>query len=254
VAVVLVGAAAATLAVRALGHEPHRSVGIDVSGLPSAPALGLPVGAPVPLHDRGLTRWQAVRRDTTARATPSPGARAVGRLPALTPEGTTNVVLPRRVARDAGGGLWVRVALPVLPNGTEGWVPRAALGAAGSISTHLVVDRRRFSLVLVRGGRVALRARIGVGMPGAPTPRGRFVVRDKLTRYRSAFYGPVAFGTSARSPTLTDWPAGGFVGIHGTDRPDLIPGRISHGCIRMRNADIVRLARLMPVGTPITIR
>jgi lipoprotein-anchoring transpeptidase ErfK/SrfK len=64
----------------------------------------------------------------------------------------------------------------------------------------------------------------------------------------------VAFGTSARSSVLTDWPAGGYVGIHGTDEPDLLPGRVSHGCIRMRNADIVRLARLMPMGTPLTIR
>ncbi|CAA9524883.1 MAG: Protein erfK/srfK precursor, partial [uncultured Solirubrobacteraceae bacterium] len=47
---------------------------------------------------------------------------------------------------------------------------------------------------------------------------------------------------------------GGFVGIHGTDRPDLIPGRVSHGCIRMRNPDILRLGRLMPVGTPVVIR
>ena len=75
-----------------------------------------------------------------------------------------------------------------------------------------------------------------------------------LSRYASPFYGPVAFGTSARSAVLTDWPAGGFVGIHGTDQPELIPGRVSHGCIRLRNADIVRLARLMPVGTPVTIR
>ena len=44
-------------------------------------------------------------------------------------------------------------------------------------------------------------------------------------------------------------PAGGYVGIHGTDRPDLLPGRISHGCIRLRNAD----TRQMPVGTPVTI-
>jgi lipoprotein-anchoring transpeptidase ErfK/SrfK len=90
-------------------------------------------------------------------------------------------------------------------------------------------------------------------MPAAPTPRGRFYVRNRLTRYRSPVYGPVAFGTSARSETITDWPAGGFVGIHGTDRPDLIPGRVSHGCVRMRNADILRLARLMPIGTPVRI-
>ena len=44
-----------------------------------------------------------------------------------------------------------------------------------------------------------------------------------------------------------------FIGIHGTDRPELIPGRISHGCIRMRNADILALAKLMPIGTPLTI-
>ena len=61
-------------------------------------------------------------------------------------------------------------------------------------------------------------------------------------------------GRARRSPTLTDWPAGGFVGIHRTDRPDLLPGRVSHGCIRLRNADILRLARLMPVGTPVTVR
>jgi lipoprotein-anchoring transpeptidase ErfK/SrfK len=53
---------------------------------------------------------------------------------------------------------------------------------------------------------------------------------------------------------LTDWPDGGFVGIHGTDAPELIPGRVSHGCIRLRNHDILRLAKLMPVGTPLTIK
>ena len=75
-----------------------------------------------------------------------------------------------------------------------------------------------------------------------------------MTRYASPFYGPVAFGTSARSSVLTDWPASGFVGIHGTNRPELLPGRVSHGCIRLRNEDIRELARLMPIGTPITIR
>ena len=52
-------------------------------------------------------------------------------------------------------------------------------------------------------------------------------------------YGPVAFITSATSPTLTDWPGGGIVGVHGTNTPGLIPGRISHGCVRLRNADIL---------------
>jgi len=110
------------------------------------------------------------------------------------------------------------------------------------------------TLTLAAANPLAARMFIGAAVAGTtPTPGGVFYVRNRLTRYRSPFYGPVAFGTSARSTTLTDWPGGGFIGIHGTDRPDLIPGRVSHGCVRLRNAAILRLARLMPVGTPIRI-
>jgi hypothetical protein len=170
-----------------------------------------------------------------------------------TPEGTDNVVAVDGRRADAAGRPWVRVELAVLPNGRTGWVPRAALGGYVTVRTRLDLDLEHLSATLYRRGRPVLRAPIGVGMPGWPTPRGRFYVRDRLTRYRSPVYGPVAFGTSARSPAATDWPAGGYVGIHGTDRPDLVPGRISHGCVRMRNADVLSLARLMPVGTPIRI-
>jgi L,D-transpeptidase-like protein len=199
--------------------------------------------------ERDATRWAAVRRASAVRATPGARGRVVGRMNARTAEGTTNIVvaLARRSVR---GALWVRVRVP---NAT-GWVPRGALGGYGVVDTRLVVDRRRLTATLLRAGRPVFRTRVGIGRPGAPTPAGSFYVRDRLTRYASPTYGPVAFGTSATSPTLTDWPAGGFVGIHGTDRPDLIPGRVSHGCIRMRNAAILRLARLMPVGTPVTVR
>jgi lipoprotein-anchoring transpeptidase ErfK/SrfK len=70
----------------------------------------------------------------------------------------------------------------------------------------------------------------------------------------SGAYGPLAFGTSAYSPKLTDWPGGGAVGIHGTNEPQRVPGLPSHGCIRLRNKDILRLGRLMPVGTPVLVR
>jgi lipoprotein-anchoring transpeptidase ErfK/SrfK len=115
------------------------------------------------------------------------------------------------------------------------------------------VDLGRLRATLYRDRRPVFRAPVGVGSEGSPTPRGEFYIRNKLTRYHSPTYGPVAFGTSAQSPTATDWPAGGFVGIHGTDRPELVPGRVSHGCIRMRDADVVALAKRLPVGTPLTI-
>jgi lipoprotein-anchoring transpeptidase ErfK/SrfK len=150
--------------------------------------------------------------------------------------------------------VWVEVRLPSLPNGRVGWVQRGALGGYETVNTHLVVDREYARATLYRNGEVIFTAPVGIGADSTPTPAGEFMIRNELTRYASPFYGPVAFGTTARSATLTDWPAGGFVGIHGTDEPGLIPGRVSHGCIRMRNPDIRRLAMLMPIGTPLTIR
>ena len=80
-------------------------------------------------------------------------------------------------------------------------------------------------------------------------------MRERLVPAESdSIYGVLAFGLSAYSRFRTDWPGGGQVGIHGTNEPDLIPGHISNGCIRLRNADISRVGRLMPIGTPVLIR
>jgi lipoprotein-anchoring transpeptidase ErfK/SrfK len=198
-------------------------------------------------------RWAPVSRTTVARARPVAGAPPVAALSAQTPEGTSNLVEVVGQRRSQGR-LWLRVRLPVLPNNTLGWVARSAVGGYHFVHTHLVIDVERLSATLYRDGRKVFSAPVGVGASYWPTPKGRFYVRNKLTRYASPFYGPIAFGTSARSEVLTDWPDGGFVGIHGTSQPELVPGRVSHGCVRLRNADILRLARLMPVGTPVTIR
>jgi lipoprotein-anchoring transpeptidase ErfK/SrfK len=121
------------------------------------------------------------------------------------------------------------------------------------VRTRLFVDTRRLRVRLERKGRTVLRAPVGAGQRRWPTPTGEFYVRNELRGFRSPAYGPVAFGISARSAVLTDWPGGGFIGIHGTNQPSLIPGRVSHGCIRLRNRDVLRLARRMPVGTPVSI-
>jgi len=45
------------------------------------------------------------------------------------------------------------------------------------------------------------------------------------------------------------------VGIHGTNRPEILRrGRISRGCVRMENRNILRLAKLIEVGTPLSVR
>jgi lipoprotein-anchoring transpeptidase ErfK/SrfK len=226
----------------------------SAGGLPHPVAPAFTPGGPRRLGSiRHLSYWAPVERSVLARTAPTGRSPVVTRLSSRTPEGTRNAVAVLERTKDRHGTPWVRVGLAVLPNGVTGWVPRTALGGYGTVDTRLDVDLERLRATLYRDGRPVFAAAVGVGTVTSPTPTGRFYVRNKLTRYRSPAYGPVAFGTSARSPTATDWPAGGFVGIHGTDLPDLIPGRISHGCIRMRNPDIRELARRMPVGTPVTI-
>jgi lipoprotein-anchoring transpeptidase ErfK/SrfK len=254
--VALGGAAAVGFLVIHDGSTSRRSAGSLAAGIPSVdplrppPAPALRVPAPRRLRDdEAVTLFAPVLRSSLVRVSASATAAAIGRLPARTPEATTNIAIVTGKGR-VNGSLWV----PIRAAALSGWVPRASLGGYESVDTHLLVDTRSFTATLERAGRTVFRARVGIGTADAPTPLGEFYVRSKLSRYRSAAYGPVAFGTSARSETLTDWPAGGFVGIHGTDHPELLPGRVSHGCIRMRNADILRLARLMPVGTPVTIR
>jgi hypothetical protein len=223
--------------------------------LPVSPEPAFTVAEPRPLDEvPPVARWSAVLEPVAVRSQPSPAARVEATLATRTPEGTQNLVLVRDRAVDAEGGLWIRIDGPGLPGEVAGWVPRPVLGPYNAVHTRLVVDLERYTATLTRGDRVLVRFPVGVGTPASPTPRGEFYVRNRLTRYANEFYGPLAFGTSARSPYLTDWPDGGFVGIHGTNQPELLPGRVSHGCIRLRNDDILRLGRLMPVGTPITIR
>ena len=223
--------------------------------LPASPSPLFAIPRPVLLKEtRPVARWSTVLHELRPRATPFWGSPAAALLERTTPEGTANVVLVHRTATDPKGRLWVRISLPGLPGETRGWVPRPALGAYHAVRTHLVVDLERLTATLRRDGRSVLHVPVGIGSPSWPTPRGEFYVRNRLTRFASPFYGPLAFGTSARSTSVTDWPGGGFIGIHGTSEPELLPGRVSHGCIRMRNEDILRLGRLMPIGTPVSIR
>ena len=200
-----------------------------------------------------LTRWAFVMRPSVVRSAPRSSAHAKARLSLFTPENYPNLVvtLQERIARN---GTWVKVRLPVLPNNSSGWVKLGALSSLKLTSDHLVVNRATTRAILYRNGAPIFSTRVGVGKSFWPTPRGEFYITEKMSGFHNAAYGPIAFGTSARSAVLTDWPGGGFIGIHGTDAPGLIPGHVSHGCVRLRNAAILHLARILRVGTPLTIQ
>jgi lipoprotein-anchoring transpeptidase ErfK/SrfK len=250
----LVTGAVLAVVVPLVRHETQRPPP-EVPFLPSSPEPAFTVAEPRPLDEAApAARWSAVVERVDVRSEPSVAAPVEATLETLTPEGTQNLVLVHGRAVDDDGGLWIRIDGPGLPGEAAGWVPRTSLGRYQAVHTRLVVDLDGLTATLTRGHRVLVRFPVGIGTEESPTPRGKFYVRSRLTRYANAFYGPLAFGTSVRSPFVTDWPDGGFVGIHGTNQPELLPGRVSHGCIRLRNDDILRLGELMPVGTPITIR
>ena len=224
------------------------------SGLP-APALAAEPERVARISDERLhTVYAYVKRPAWIRRSPSYLSRHLARLTRHTYYGSAESVVVVSATKDAKRRTWYRIRYPGLGR-RVGWIPGRALTDFDSTNTQLVIDRRRQRLRLYRSGRTLLRAKVGVGARQSPTPRGRYYVRERLVpRNPRGLYGAVAFGLSAFSRFRTDWPGGGQVGVHGTNQPGLIPGRISNGCVRLRNRDARRLDRHLSIGTPVVIK
>jgi lipoprotein-anchoring transpeptidase ErfK/SrfK len=243
--------ATALTAIAALLFAPTLAPADSLSAPQTANAVG-PVIAKTLSNLKTASRWAYPQAPAAAHIYPSGRSRVAGRLRFLTGDGQAAPYLELRSATIAGR-TWIDVPLPGRPNGVTGWVPAGALGEAHLINEYLRVDRETLRATLYRNGDPIWSAPVGVGRPSLPTPAGHFYVTEKLISVDDPLYGPYALGTSAYAPTLSEWPGGGVVGIHGTDEPGLIPGYPSHGCIRLRNGDIERLWQLIEVGTPIEI-
>jgi lipoprotein-anchoring transpeptidase ErfK/SrfK len=136
------------------------------------------------------------------------------------------------------------------PNGRTAWVRGDGVDLI-PVRRRIVIDRSERRLVLVDGERTLLRTQVAVGAAGMETPLGSFYVTAKF-KPTEPILGSFAIETSAYS-RLSEWPGGGIVGIHGTPMPWLLGRAVSHGCVRVANAAILRVARLAPLGTPIRI-
>jgi hypothetical protein len=246
---------ATALAAPAAHAQRPATPNIVISPSAEDPLAGLEhPGDTVLLSDeRRTTRWANAADTTKILSDPRRGARSVARLRFLTEDRAAEVYLVLDGRMDSAGRTWLHIRIPQRPNGRTGWVREDALSQLYVVRTQLVIDRGKLRARLYRNGKQIWSASIGVGASGTPTPRGDFWIRERLKGLGDGtVYGPWAFGTSAYS-NLSDWPGGGVVGIHGTNQPGLIPGRPSHGCVRVRNDKVRRLARLMPVGTPVRI-
>jgi hypothetical protein len=202
-----------------------------------------------------ISAWAYPVEPSVIRKNPAASAAETGRLRFTTELGNAEVYeISAQVTGAADGDSWVRIDVPGRPNGRFGWVRADTLGVQHRVTERLIVSRAKLRVTLFRGSNKVFSAPAGIGKAGTPTPAGTFYIREGMKiPGGGGDYGPFAFGTSAYSPGLSDWPLGGVIGIHGTNQPDLIPGRISHGCIRLRKPDILRLRRLLGVGARVRI-
>ena len=131
--------------------------------------------------------------------------------------------------------------------------------AAGTV----VIDTAQTQLYYVLGDGKAIRYGIGVGRDGF-----RWSGTETVTRMAEWPDWTPPAEMILRQPYLARWMAGGegnplgaraiYLGntvyrIHGTNNPDTIGERVSSGCIRMLNADVVDLYQRINVGTKIVV-
>lgn len=149
-------------------------------------------------------------------------------------------------------GEWLRVYLAQRPNGSTGWVKADAV-TQHTLEYSLKASTADNTLTLLKNGHPVKTFAAATGTGGTPTPHGTFFLTELLEPTNEG-YGPYAFGLSAFSDVLSSFGGGpGQIGLHGTDDVDSIGQSASHGCIRLSNADITELAKLLPLGTPITV-
>ena len=150
-----------------------------------------------------------------------------------------------------------------------------------SARTKIDVSIRDQRLTLTRDGEVlrsypVSSSRFGIGTEegSMKTPLGRFRIAEKIGHNAdpgTIFKARVALGAEDPLPETEDfitsrilWLDGldennantrdRFIYIHGTKHEDEIGTPASHGCIRMRNADVIELFTLVDETTQVVIR
>ena len=151
-------------------------------------------------------------------------------------------------------GRWLRVLLPIRPNGSQGWIYSADV----RLVTHryrIVISLSQFLITVTDGPDILLQEPVGLGTDETPTPGGLYFIKELYELPNpNTVYGPYAYGLSGYSNVLFDFAGGpGVIGLHGNNDPSAIGQKISHGCIRMSNSGITFLAERLPLGVPVQI-
>jgi lipoprotein-anchoring transpeptidase ErfK/SrfK len=212
-----------------------------------------PSATPVPTCERPTLIGTIIANQVAARTKPDLKAPVIATFDKENALGTQHVFdLVGEV--NVGGRTWFKALLPIRPNGTTGYLSGKALKV--TLTTYrLSVDRDKFRLTLYNGCKKIRGFPVGIGTGSTPTPVGKFYLTGLFKPpSTTSVYGVSIYTLSGFSEVLTNWELGGIIGLHGTNDPSSIGRYSSHGCIRMRNRDILALEKLLPLGTPIVIQ
>jgi lipoprotein-anchoring transpeptidase ErfK/SrfK len=183
----------------------------------------------------------------------APNGPATVTLTSPLPEGTPLTLLLTPGITQAGGG-WLQVFLPTKPNGSTGWIPANEVKVQGD-PYRLVVTQSTHQLKVYNFSNLERSYPVAVGAPETPTPLGTYYITELLKTTNPGVYGDYAYGLSGHSPTLTDFDGyDAEIGLHGTGDPSSIGHSVSHGCVRLNNADVDVLVPMLPLGTPVEIQ
>jgi len=121
-------------------------------------------------------------------------------------------------------------------------------------SRRIVVDMPDHKLAVLDGDRVVRVFDVATGAGATPSPAGSFTIVQRIQD--PAWYHPGKVVPAGKNNPLGPRWIGlskkGY-GIHGTNAPASIGHNASHGCIRLRNADIEQLFEMVSVGDQVDL-
>src|SRR3954468_17744966 len=176
-----------------------------------------------------------------------PGGSVIAHLKPRTEWGSPTVVWASRRR-----GHWLGVYATATGNNRLAWLDaRRDHPRMWRSNYSLHADLANRTLELWRGSRVVRRMTVGIGGPNTPTPVGRFSVTDKLIPARGlSYYGCCLLALSGHQSHLRPgWAGGDRIAIHGGG----VGGAASAGCLHLSDADLKRLMKVIPSGTPVYI-
>lgn len=126
-----------------------------------------------------------------------------------------------------------------------------------ALNLVLGLSARRVSVY--RGEMLVASYEVAVGREGWQTPTGDFSVFQKLTdpTWEHPMTGervPPGPGNPLGTRWIGFWSDGtNVIGFHGTPDESVMGSAVSHGCVRMRNVDILALYEQVGLETPVSV-